>query len=210
MPYMRIATNKFWGWVVVSLLVGLVVGLGIMFWRTGSLSSQITVLQHQVSSASGNASETVAAVQDQLAAAETSLTALTDQNAQLTADLATANARIKTLEKSTTTSTSTTATIAVTSRTVTPGTVEASHTITMTAKVTGHPTSVTMRVYNSSKSYDKTFTLKKISTSGDSETWRATAKAPATVGTYHWYATAIKGSKRVTMSGASPGTLKVK
>jgi uncharacterized membrane-anchored protein YhcB (DUF1043 family) len=208
MPYMRIESGKFWGWVVVSLLVGLGIGLAIMLVRTGSLSDQITVLQHQLSSASTGATESVSAIQTQLASAEASITALTDQNAQLTSDLAAANTQ--TTASTTTGSTTTTPTLVITSRTISPSSVTASGTITMTAKVTGSPASVVMRVYNSSKSWDKRFTLHKVSTSGKTQTWRATAAAPTKTGTYHFYATATKGSTSVTMTGASPGTLTVK
>jgi hypothetical protein len=83
-------------------------------------------------------------------------------------------------------------------------------TLTMTAKVTGTPTKVTMRIYNASKSYDKTFTLKKASTSGKTQTWRATTKAPTAKGTYRFFATATKAGVSVTMTGVSAGTLKVK
>jgi hypothetical protein len=170
------------------------------------MSNQITVLQHQLTAASAGGTESVAALQTQLSAAEASVTALTDQNAQLQADL-TANAG---QSGTTDTTTSTAPTLVITSRTLTPSTVATSGAMTMTAKVTGGPTSVTMRVYNSSKSYDKTFTLKKISTSGETTTWRLKATGPSKVGTYHFYATAKNGSVHVTMAGASPGTLKVK
>jgi hypothetical protein len=130
--------------------------------------------------------------------------ALSDQVTQLTADLAAA-------QNSPTTppSTPATPTLVIVSRTITPGTVDASHTITMTAKVKGSPSKVTMRVYNASKSYDKTFTLHKASTSGDTQTWHASIHAPATPGTYKYYSTATKGSVKVTMPGHAPSTLKV-
>jgi hypothetical protein len=211
MPYMRIESNKFWGWVVVSLLVGLGIGLLIMLARTGSLNDQIRVLRNQVAAASATA--TVGAdAQNQLASVEASLTALTGQNAQLTSDLAAANAQISSLQgsASSTTATTTAATIVVTSRTVTPSTVATSGTITMTAKVTRGPSKVTMRIYNSAKTYDHTYTLKKVSTSGSTETWRATTKAPKTAGTYSYYATATLGSQHVTKVGASASTFKVK
>jgi hypothetical protein len=210
MTYLRIDRNKFWGWVVVSLLVGLGIGFGTMLLLTSSRSDEVRTLNNRV-----------AATQSQLTAAETSLTALTDQNAQLTLDLETANAQIASLQgsssstttdTSTTTTTTTTVTVKVTSRTVTPSSVVASEnvTLTMTAKVTGAPTKVTMRIYNASKSYDKTYTLKKVSTSGKTQTWRATTKAPKAKGTYRYFATATKSGVSVTMKGVSAGTLKVK
>jgi cell division protein FtsB len=203
---MRIQSSKFWGWVVASLLVGLGIGLVIMLVRTGSLSNRITVLQNQIA-AGASATGTTGAVQQQLAAAEASVTALTDQNATLTSDLQAAQAQLA--AQGTSGTTSTTTTIAVTSRKVTPSTVATSGTITMTVKVTGSPTSVTMRVYNSSKSFDKTYTLKKVSTSGGTQTWRLAVKAPSKVGTYSYYATATKGSTHVTMKGASPSSFTV-
>jgi uncharacterized membrane-anchored protein YhcB (DUF1043 family) len=206
MTYLRIDRNKFWGWVVVSLLVGLGIGFGTMLLLTSSRSDEVRTLNNRIG-----------AVQAQLTSAETSLTALTDQNAQLTLNLETANAQIASLQGSSSTDqsstpTPTTVAVKVTSRTVTPSSVVASQnvTLTMTAKVTGAPTKVTMRIYNASKSYDKTFTLKKVSTSGKTQTWRATTKAPKAIGTYRYFATATKDGASVTMTGASAGTLKVK
>jgi uncharacterized membrane-anchored protein YhcB (DUF1043 family) len=209
MPYMRIATNKFWAWVVVALLVGLGIGLLIMLARTGSLSDQIRVLRNQVAAA-GTTSTASADVQSQLASDEASITALTSQNAQLTSDLAAANVQIGSQGSGSTTTTTTAPTITVTSRTITPSSVHTTGTITMTAKVTGGPSKVTMRVYNSSKSFDKVYTLKKISgSSSGTETWRATASAPTKIGTYSYYATATLGSQSVTKVGASPSTFTV-
>lgn len=209
MPYLRIDRGKFWGWVVVSLLVGLGIGLVIMMVRTGSLSSQITVLQHQLSAATtaGAGTADAAALQDQLASAEASITALTQQNAQLTSDLSAAQAQGSSQDSG---SSTTTETIAVVSRNVSPSTVATSGSITLTVKVTGGPSKVTMRIYTSSKSFDKTYALKKKSTSSSgTETWTLKLKAPVKVGTYHYYATAILGSTRVTLPGATPKTFTV-
>jgi len=205
MQYVRMPRNKFWGWVVASLVIGLGLGLGIMFWNSSAATSRIASLEARLSGASTDASAAVSAAEARTAAAEASVSSLTAQNAQLTAELAAASG-----SQQTTSATESSATIAVTSRTVTPSSVGTTGTITMTAKVTGHPGSVTMRVYTSSKSFDKTYTLKKISTSGDSETWRLAVKAPATAGKYNYFATAIKGSERVTMTGASPKSFVVK
>jgi uncharacterized membrane-anchored protein YhcB (DUF1043 family) len=207
MTYLRIDRNKFWGWVVVSLLVGLAIGFGTMFLLTSSSSNEVRTLNNRVGS-----------VHAQLTAAETSLTALAEQNTQLTLTLEAANAQIASLQgssSSTTTDTSTTTTttvsLSVTSRTVTPSTVATSGTITMTAKVKGSPTKVTMRVYIKAtpRTFDKTYTLKLVSTSGDTQTWRLKVAAPTKVGTYLYFATAIKGTSKVTMVGASASSFKV-
>ncbi len=204
MQYVRMAQNKFWGWVVASTLLGLAIGLVIMFLSGASATNRIAALQTQLASASTDSSAALAGAEARAASAEASVASLTDQVAQLTADLAAAQNGGTVVP-----STPATPTLVIVSRTITPGTVDASHTITMTAKVKGSPSKVTMRVYNASKSYDKTFTLHKVSTSGGTQTWRATAKAPATPGTYKYYSTATKGSVKVTMPGHLPSTLKV-
>ncbi len=204
MQYLKMPQNKFWGWVITSTLLGLAIGLVIMFVSGASATNRIAALQAQIANSSTDSSAAVAAAAARAAAAEASAAALSDQVTQLTADLAAA-------QNSPTTppSTPATPTLVIVSRTITPGTVDASHTITMTAKVKGSPSKVTMRVYNASKSYDKTFTLHKASTSGDTQTWHASVKAPATPGTYKYYSTATKGSVKVTMPGHAPSTLKV-
>jgi hypothetical protein len=204
MSYLRIERGKFWGWVVVSLLVGLGVGFGTMFLITASGSDQVRVLSNRISS-----------LQGQLTSADASLTVLADRNAQMTLDLEAANAQIASLEaaanETTTPTPEPTITIAVTSRAISPSSVVASEnvTLTMTAKVTGSPTKVVMRIYNAAKTFDHTYTLSKVSTSGDTQTWRATTKAPTVIGTYRYYATASKGDVKVTMKGVDAATLKV-
>ena len=96
------------------------------------------------------------------------------------------------------------------SREIQPDSVAASGSITMTAKVKGEPERVTMRVTSKSSGFDKTYALKKVSSSGTTQTWRATYKAPAKKGQYRYYATATSGDTQVTMVGASPSTLTVR
>ena len=208
MVYMRIDRNKFWGWVVVSLLVGLLVGLGVMFIVRGSSAATVTTLEKQVatlSAQSKEASDTIAAMQASLASAEASITDLTAKNSQLTSDLATAKAAAK---KTTVAAGS----LTITSRSVSPQSVEASHTLVLTVKVTGHPDKVRMQILGtgSVSSYDQTYYLSKVSTSGNTETWRRSIKAPAKKGVYRYYAGAFIGTKKVTMPGVSALTFQVK
>ena len=200
MRYIRMAQGKFWAWVVVSLLVGLGLGLGIMLWNSAANTSRVAALEARLSGAGSDASAAVAA-------AEASVTALSAQNAQLASDLSAAQSQ---LDAASTGSTTSTATIAVASRNVSPSTVATGGALTLTVTATGHPGSVTMRVYTTSRSFDKTYTLKRVSTSGDTETWRLAIKAPTRSGTYHYFATAILGTTRVTMPGASPKSFTVK
>jgi hypothetical protein len=209
MLYMRIPRNKFWGWVIASMLLGLAVGLAIMLWRTASLSSQVAVLQNKVDAASVAASDT-AAVQQQLAAAEASVTALTDQNSQLTSDLAAANKAPS--KKTSTTSTTATGTISFIARTVSPSTVTTSGTMTLTVRIKGHATKVKMRVVarTSGVSFDQTYSLKKVLTQGNSERWQLKVSAPTKKGEYRYYATAYTATKSFVMPGVSAWLFTVK
>ncbi len=87
---------------------------------------------------------------------------------------------------------------------------DASDTITMTAKVKGSPEKVTMRIKAKSGSYDETYTLEKVSTSGSTQTWRATAKAPSKSASTRTTPRRPPGDTKVTMEGASPSTLTVR
>jgi hypothetical protein len=204
MSYLRIARNKFWAWVVVSLLVGLGIGVGVMFMATTSNSDEVRTLRNQ-------ARDTAS----QIASVTAAFDAASAQNTQLTLDLETANARIATLEDSggSTTPTDTadeTPPIAMVSRTVSPSSVVASQNVnvTMTAKVTGGPTKVTMYLKLSSGT-KKAYTLKRVTT-GTTETWRLVTHAPTVKGTYTYWAVATKGTVSVDLPGATAGKLTVK
>ena len=205
MAYMRMQESKFWGWVITSLVIGLAVGLGGMYLFTqAAAASKVEAAKTELSGQITDANAKATALEARLASTEASLAALTEANAVLTAELETAKADAEVAPSSNNGST-----LAVTMREIQPDSVTASETITMTAKVTGSPDKVTMKVKAKSGSYDETFALKKVSTSGSTETWKANGKAPAK-GTYTYYATAIKGDKTATMEGASPSTLTVK
>lgn len=204
MVYMRIDRNKFWGWVVVSLLVGLLVGLGVMFIGRGSSSGEVTALEEKFAARSKEASDTIAAMQASLASAEASITDLTATNSQLASDLAAAQAAAQKTAVADNT-------LTITSRSVSPTSVEASHTLVLTVKVTGHPDKVRMQILGTgSLSYDEMYYLSKVSTSGGTEVWRRSIKAPAKKGVYRYYAGAFIGSKKVTMPGVSAWTFRVK
>jgi flagellar hook assembly protein FlgD len=203
MAYMRMQESKFWGWVITSLVIGLALGLvGMYFFSQYATAKKIDAARTELSGQIADATTKSSALEKRLASSEASLAALTEANAQLTAELETAKAGT---QKSTTAS----STLSVVSREVQPDSVTASGTITMTAKVKGAPDKVTMRVTAKSGGFDQTYSLKKVSTSGTTETWRASFKAPSKKGDYRYYATAISGDTKVTMTGASPSTLTV-
>jgi hypothetical protein len=204
MRYLRIPRNKFWGWVAFSFVAGLGVGLVVMLVRTSALGDQILILQNRLGSVSAETSGTSAPLQARLASAEASVTALTQQNAQLTAQLGSGQSTAAG------TSTSPGGAVSVTSRSVSPSSVTASGTITMTVRVNGHPDKVQMRVVGTSGvSFDITYNLKRV-TSGSTETWRRSVKAPSRRGTYRYEASAFVSGQRISMGGTSGYTFQVR
>ena len=204
MAYMRMQESKFWGWVIASLVIGLIAGTGVTYFLTQTASAKkVEAAKTELTGQLNDANSKATALQTRLASTEASIAALTETNAQLTAEVDKAKTEVKA-------SSTTTSTLVVVSREVQPDSVAASGTITMTAKVKGSPEKVTMRITAKSGSYDETFSLKKVSSSGSTQTWRASAKAPTKKGDYRYYATAISGDTKVTMEGTSPSTLTVK
>jgi flagellar hook assembly protein FlgD len=205
MAYMRMQESKFWVWVVTSLIIGLCAGLiGMYIFSQYTAAKKIDAARKELSGQIADANTKVSALETRLASSEASRAALQEANTQLTADLETSKADTP---KSSTTAT---ATLVVVSREIQPDSVNASGSVTMTAKVKGEPAKVTMRVTAKSGGFDETYALKKVSTSGSTQTWRATFKAPTKKGEYRYYATAISGDTKVTMVGASPSTLTVR
>jgi len=207
MRYMRIPQNKFWGWVVASLLIGLGIGLVIMLISGAAANDKLRVLQNRLN-AGGEGSSTVS-LQAQLTSLEASVTALTDQNAQLTADLAAANATIATLQGSSSTASGTISFIA---RTASPSSVSATGTVTLTVRVKGHPTKVTVRVvsYTTGVAFDHTYTLKRVIKQTTAERWQIKVAAPTHAGIYRYAATAFIGTRSFVMAGVSAYQFTVK
>ena len=203
MAYLRMHESKFWGWVITSLILGLFVGMISMYFiGSASANKKLEASKKEMTEQITAANAKAASLETQLASSESSISALTEANSQLTAQLS------KTKEDADTSDSSDTLTVV--SREIQPDEVDGSDTITMTAKVKGSPEKVTMRIKAKSGSYDETYTLKKTSSSGSTQTWRATAEAPSTSGDYTYFATAIDGDTEVTMPGASPSTLTVR
>jgi hypothetical protein len=201
MVYMRIDRGKFWGWVIVAGLVGLLVGAGFTYLLGGSEREQLTLLQGRLAAASATASATVD-LQTQLQSAEASVTSLAAQNSHLASDLAAAQAAPK--SSSSSSSSSSTGTVSFISRDVQPNSITTTGTMTLVVKLKGHPSSVKMRVVGlSGVSFDQTYSLGHSSTSGTTQTWKATVHAPTKKGDYRFYATAYVGSHSFAMPGVS-------
>ena len=105
-----------------------------------------------------------------------------------------------------------TGSITITERTVSPTSVEASHTLTFQVKVQGAADKVQIKIVGtgSVSSYSKVYNLTKSSTAGDIVTWKRSVTAPGKKGTYRYYATAYVGTKKTEMPGVSPWTFQVK
>jgi hypothetical protein len=209
MRYMRIPQNKFWGWVVASTLVGLAVGLVIMFASGAAATNRIAALEAQLSGAGTDTSAAVAAAESRAASAEASVASLTEQVDRLMADLAAAKGT-KTSQDGAGTPATETGAVTITSCSVTPSSVSTTGTITLTVKVKGSPGKVQMRLHGiSGQSFDLTYNLKKVSTSGSTQTWRRVMDAPSKVGTYRYYGSAFLGDVRAATRGLSTFTFKV-
>jgi hypothetical protein len=206
MAYMRMQESKFWGWVITSLVAGLVVGLaGMYFYTQAATAKKIDATKTELTGQIADANTKIAALETRLASSEASVAAQVQDNAQLATQLESAKAAAK--KPASTTATST---LSVVSREIQPDSVNASGTITMTARVKGAPDRVTMRITAKSGGFDQSYALRKVSTSGSTETWRVVGKAPTRKGDYRYFATAILGDKQATMPGASPSTLTVR
>ena len=208
--YLRIPKNKFWAWVFSSLAIGLLLGAGAAYaYSHTSSASHVDDLKKQLASQAAQDASKLADVQTRLDSADASLTAVSQQYTQLQQQQSADKAKAGSTSSSSNTTSSTT-TLAVISRTISPSEVATGDYITLTARVQGGPDKVAMRITSSSTGDSNTYSLKKSSTSGSIQRWRITIKAPKTRGTYAYYATAYKGSKSVTMPGASPSKFTVK
>lgn len=200
-----VSRGTFWGFLVLALVIGLVIGLGVMVWQRASLTSDIRALETKLATAEASTTATAQQLQDleaRLASADASMTELTAQNAQLTADLAAAKTAL---------AAATSSTVTITERAVSPTSVEASHTLALTVKVQGKADKVQMRIVGQSGiTYSQTFNLTKSTTSGDIVTWKRSVTAPSKKGTYRYYATAYVGTKKYEMPGVSAWTFVVK
>jgi hypothetical protein len=205
--YLRIPKNKFWGWVASSLAIGLVLGVGATYAiGRASTSGQIDDLKSQLASQTAEAASRTADLQARLDSSSASLNSLSQQNEQLKS-ASEAASQTAGNDKSSSDSENTDK-LEVLSRKVSPSTVTTGDDITLTAKVQGGPDKVTMRV-RGNNGFDETYTLKKVSSSGSSQTWQKTSSAPKKTGKYTYYATAYRDGKSATMPNASPSSFVV-
>jgi len=73
MAYMRMHESKFWGWVIVSLLVGLAIGMTIMFFiGQASANRKIEASRTELTSQLDAANAKAASLETQLASSESS------------------------------------------------------------------------------------------------------------------------------------------
>ncbi|MDO8914830.1 MAG: hypothetical protein Q7W16_01950 [Coriobacteriia bacterium] len=207
MDGMRISRGAFWGFLALALVIGLAIGGGVLVWQRTTLLADIRKLETRLTAAEQSMTSTadqLAQAQTQLASAEGSIAALAAQNTQLTSDLASATAAL-TAAKSTTL-------LTITERTVSPTSVEASHTLALQAKVQGSATKVQMKIIGTGlvASYSATYSLTKSTTTGGITTWKRSVKAPAKKGVYRYYATGYIGTSKFEMPGVSAWTFEVK
>ena len=189
--YLRIPKNKFWGWVFSSLAIGLLIG-------AGAAGKQVDDLKQQLASQTNSAASSMTALQTRLDSADASLTTLSQQYSQLKTSTAASN-KTATTKTSSSPATSTATPLEVLSRKITPSTIATGDYITMTAKVQGKATKVSMRILSTDGGSSSTYSLKKVSSDGATSTWRRVVRGPKTKGTYRYYATAYSATSSATM-----------
>jgi cytoskeletal protein RodZ len=203
---MRISRLGFWGSLVAALVVGAAIGVGLLLWQRAALNSDIRALETKLATAEASSTAITQQLQDletRLVTADASVADLTAKNTQLTADLAAAKKALDSKQSS--------GTVTVTERTVSPTSVETSHTLTLAAKVQGKADKVQMKIVGTGGVvYSKVYNLTKSTTSGDIVTWKRAVTAPGKKGMYRYYATAFVGTKKYEMPGVSAWTFEVK
>lgn len=201
-----VSTGAFWGFLALALALGLGVGAGAVFWQRSTLTAEIRDLESRLSASEASATasaEQLQSLQATLASTEASIADLTARNTQLTSDLEAAKAALAAATAS--------GTVTITERTVSPTSVEASHSLLLTVKVDGKADKVQMKIVSQSGStYSTVYNLTKSTTSGTIVTWKRSVKAPGVKGMYRYYATAYVGTKKYEMPGTSAWTFEVK
>lgn len=202
--------SRFWTWVAVVFIVGLLAGAGaVAVYARVSSGAQARELKHQLAVQSTQSGGQISTLRSQLAARDATIAALSAQNATLKqqAQKGSSGSANSSSDQS---SAGETETLAWVSRSVSPESVAPTGTIRLTVKLKGSPDKVSMRVVGRTNGFDETYNLKHVSTSGSTLTWRRTVDAPDRKGEYRFYATATIGSTHSTMPGVSAYTFRVK
>lgn len=196
------------GYLALAVLGGLAIGVGLLVWQRVVLQDQVTAAQQRLVESRKGALGTqgqITGLQIRLKSAETSIAMLTKENSRLASDLVVAQGSQAGGTKSGGSTSSSSGKITFLSRSVSPNTIQAGKPMTLTVKLKGSPDHVRMRVVarDPSISYEKTFALAKVGSSGGTQTWKATVNAPGDLGEYRYYASATVGSKKYEMAGVS-------
>jgi uncharacterized protein YhaN len=197
----------FWGLLVLAFVIGAAIGVGLLVWQRTTLLADIRSLERRLEASEASATAAVdqaTQLEARLASTEASVSELTAQNVALTTELDTTKQALAAAQ-------SNSASLTITERSVSPASVEASHALTLTAKVQGKADKVQMKLVGTgSVSYSKVYNLTKGATAAGITTWSRKVTAPAKLGVYRYYATAYVGSKKSEMPGVSAWTFEVK
>jgi cytoskeletal protein RodZ len=196
----------FWGFLVLAFVIGAAIGVGLLVWQRTTLLADIRSLERRLEASEASATaavDQVTGLEARLASTEASVAELTAKNTALTTELDTTKKALAAAQSSV---------VTVTERTVSPTSVEASHSLTLTAKVQGTADKVQMKLVGTGgvSSYSKVYNLTKGATTSGITTWSRKVTAPGKKGTYRYYATAFVGSKKTEMPGVSAWTFEVK
>jgi hypothetical protein len=230
---MRDGRGKSWVLIIAALVVGVGIGLTIMYFVRGAPIEEISRLRSDAATAAQKAekeSKALADLRAELASANATIEALGAAGERPSPDLAAAQkaepaeggagvgqATPASAEKGGQPSTkqaapapSTQPTIEIASRSVTPASVKEKGDIVLAVKIKGHADKVRMKIVGTGGvAYTRMIYLDRVLKSAGSETWRKSAKAPSKKGKYRYYAGAFSGIKKVTMPGTSEWTFEV-
>ncbi len=186
--------------ITILAIIGVVIAVGLMLWLRQSSGRELAILDGKLAAAealAGTHSAAVRDLQDQLSSAETTVTALTERNAALTADVARLQAEIDARNAK--------PVITVTGRSVSPAIVVASNSLDLSVSVKGRATKVQMKLVGPAGNPDsQIFDLVRYSTDGAIDTWHRSMTAPWKPGEYKSFGIAYIGDQKYEMAG-DPG-----
>lgn len=204
-----LSRRGFGGFLALAFALGLLIGVALLLWqrvllldRVKSLETRVATISAQAADAEGELAET----RETLASVEASMQAVVAQNSQLASELVATRASLAAAQAA-----ATTTGVAITDRSTDPASVAAGATYTMIVRTQGKAATVTVRVVSTSKStsYNKSFSLSKVSTAGDIDTWQAGLTAPSAAGHYHYYVYAYASVSKTPAAQNLTGALTV-
>lgn len=206
-----LSRRGFGGFLALAFALGLLIGVALLLWQRVLLLDRVKSLETKVAAISAQAADTesrLAEVRESLASTEASMQAVVVQNSQLASDLVATRAALVVAQAA---ASAATTPVAITDRSTDPASVAAGAAYTVTVRTQGKVVKVTVRVVSTdtSKPYNKSFILSKVSTAGAIDAWQAGLTAPSAAGHYHYYVYAYATASNTPTAKNLTGALTV-